>query len=166
MAKAKAICTCAKCGATYEVEAFRANRRDADNWKSWAESHYDECPDCYKARMLKEREEANEKAAAESRNAGIPELSGSEKQIAWANKIRKDFIDDRFPLDKLTDRGRECLYDFLNQHTDSKFWIENRFNKLDIQDMIHDLWSDKYAEGKRFNSSDWYEKNPVNQALS
>lgn len=43
------------------------------------------CPDCYK-----KQQEA--KAVATSNKLGLPDLEGSEKQIAWANKIRLQMI--------------------------------------------------------------------------
>ena len=164
MAKATAVCTCAKCGATFEVSAVKSNRREADNWKAWAESHYDECPDCYKARKQQEREAANVAAAEKARGAGLPDLSGSEKQIAWATKIRQDFVDDRFPVDKLTDDGRKCLIDFLGQHTDSRFWIDRRSDYLGLWNMVIDVWRDKYSNGKRYNSSAVYQYKTENTA--
>ena len=126
MAKATAVCTCAKCGATFEVTAAKYNRRKADSWKAWAESNYDECPDCYKIRKQQEREAANTAAAEKAKGAGLPDLTGSEKQIAWATKIRQDFIDEYFPLDQLTEEGRGILMIWLGEHPDSRFWIDNR----------------------------------------
>ena len=158
MAKAKVICTCAKCGATFEVTKDCYNRRDAEKWESWAGSHYDECPDCYKVRMQQEREAANAAAIEKSRGAGFPDLTGSEKQIAWAGSIRQRFVDDLFPLDKVTDRGLECLTEFMADHTDSRFWIDHRNNSLKIRDMVHDLWYEKYAEKKDWSSA-WFGKN-------
>ena len=54
MAKATAICTCATCGATFERTRIERNRREADSWKDWAESHFDECSACYKKRLREE----------------------------------------------------------------------------------------------------------------
>lgn len=81
MAKATALCTCAFCGAKFEKIAYKASRREADEWAAWAAKNFDQCPNCYK-----EGERANAKEAAES--AGLPALVGSPKQIAWAEGIR------------------------------------------------------------------------------
>ncbi len=149
MAKGTAECTCKYCGNKFTVSKTCSNRSDADNWEAWAEAHYDECPDCYKARMQREREEANRKAVADSVIAGLPELSGSEKQISWATKIRKDFIDERFPLDKLSDTGKDCLMDFMSSHKESRYWIDNRFSFGEIQNSIVDLWNNKYSDNTK-----------------
>lgn len=47
MAKATAICTCAECGTTFEKSTTKSNRREADNWESWAISNYTQCPQCW-----------------------------------------------------------------------------------------------------------------------
>lgn len=66
MAKATAQCTCKTCGKIYTATKICRNRRDADEWEQWATEHYDECPECYKARKQAEQEEANEQAARET----------------------------------------------------------------------------------------------------
>lgn len=58
MARATAICTCRKCGAKFEKATTMRNRRDANIWESWAEDHFDLCPDCDRQARW-EREKAN-----------------------------------------------------------------------------------------------------------
>ena len=140
MAKATATCTCAKCGATFEVTGVKSNRREADNWKAWAEAHFDECPDCFKSRKQQEREAANAAAAEKARGAGFPDLTGSPKQITWATKIRQDFIDEYFPFDKLADEGREFMLRFLSEKKESRFWIDNRDNTGSLYMKICKMW--------------------------
>lgn len=75
-----------KCGHTREVDL---------SWASWGvdgiieEKESELCPDCEHERLMKLQEEN-----------GLPELKGSEKQVAWAMKIRQDFLDS---LDRLHD---------------------------------------------------------------
>lgn len=57
MAKATAICTCATCGAEFEKTAVKQNRRDANDWKDWAERNYDQCPKCWGAEQRKKERE-------------------------------------------------------------------------------------------------------------
>lgn len=92
MAKAIAVCTCTTCGKTFEKTSVRSNRRDADSWEAWASNTFDECPDCYKLRKQQERELANKRAKERASELGLPELFGSEKQIAWATKIRDESL--------------------------------------------------------------------------
>lgn len=46
------------------------------------------CPDCYKAKIETKHAAESAKAAEEAKQAGLPALQGSEKQIAWAESIR------------------------------------------------------------------------------
>lgn len=92
MAIGYAECTCATCGETFTMRAEKQNRRSADSWAEWAKDNYTECSDCYRARRKKEREEQNSRAAAEAAEMGWPELTGSEKQVAWANTIREQMM--------------------------------------------------------------------------
>lgn len=56
MAKAKAYCKCATCGAEFVQTATKRNCREADEWAAWAVEHFDECPNCFAARMRAEEE--------------------------------------------------------------------------------------------------------------
>ena len=49
---------------------------------------------------------------------GMPQLSGSEKQVSWATKIRNEF------LSKISDI--ETKKRLIAKHLSSKFWIDNR----------------------------------------
>lgn len=114
------------------------NRRDADSWESWAEyGGIDECPDCREARIQCERDEANAAAKAAAEKAGLPELSGSEKQIAWATTIRQKALDKiNEAWSGVTPQSREELeakerFDrFIAWLTTTKvtarWWIDNR----------------------------------------
>lgn len=46
------------------------------------------CPDCYRAEITAERERRNASAAETNRGNGLPELTGTPKQVAWAESIR------------------------------------------------------------------------------
>ena len=60
MAKAIAICTCEKCGNTFERTNICYNRRDADSWEAWAKDHFTLCPECYAAEKAAQMAEAND----------------------------------------------------------------------------------------------------------
>lgn len=51
------------------------------------------CPDCYKAKLEAERQKQNAEAAEANQTAGLPKLEGTEKQIAWAETIRKSILE-------------------------------------------------------------------------
>jgi hypothetical protein len=77
---------CADCGDEYSVQMY-GNRRDRDrrirNWNGV-------CDEC----LEKQREKARQEAAEEAEQWGLPELNGSEKQIAWAITIRMRILND------------------------------------------------------------------------
>ncbi len=146
MAKATANCTCATCGKAFEKEVEGRNRKDADNKAEWAAQHFDECPICYHARIERERQEAHDTAEKEAKDAGLPDLVGSEKQVAWATTIRhtcyskasealsgaekelekrKTSGKDTTRTEKRIDLYRDFAR-FLLSHTAAHWWIDNR----------------------------------------
>lgn len=46
------------------------------------------CYECYKAKQAKQRAAESQAAAEAAKSAGLPALTGSEKQVAWAETIR------------------------------------------------------------------------------
>jgi len=68
---------------------------------------------------------AAEKAALEAKYTATienpPALKGSEKQVAWASKIRGAFI-EFYQV-----RRREYCGDEVLAHLDAKYWIDNRY---------------------------------------
>nr|DAO36047.1 MAG TPA: hypothetical protein [Caudoviricetes sp.] len=87
------------------------------------------CPECYKAQKEAERKAENEKAAEAAKNRGTQELSGSSKQIAWANTIREKalkYIDEKMNLE---DERVKKLIEYINNSTITKsasWWIDRR----------------------------------------
>ena len=89
------------------------------------------CPECAAAQRAKEEEEAIVAAKA----SGLPELEGSEKQVAWATRIRQNAInefagwgDEDFEVlysDKTKDQVKE-LFEAALKQTRATFWINNR----------------------------------------
>lgn len=141
MAKATAECTCRKCGGEFTKVTYKQNRRLADEWEEWAPTYFDLCEDCYK-------EEQDQEIA--ERAEGLPELSGSEKQIAWAIKIR-----DKFVRKKNESENRKDLFlilDFMLQHEDqASFWIDHRH---DEDTMFYKM----YAKDWKEEIMKWFEK--------
>ena len=167
MAKAVAICRCATCGKEFELSAVKQNRREADKWEEWAVSYYDECAECYQKRKERQREEENQKAAEMATEAGLPKLTGSEKQVAWAESIRMGFYQvtaaemeraqEKFARtkDERKERWRkrlEGMTEFRNwifSHDDARFWIDHRgtFTTIDGGLLTAELnLSDLYAQ--------------------
>lgn len=97
MAIAKAKCTCSKCGAGFEMTKNLYNRKEADSWAKAAPEYYTECPDCYANR--KRTEYASSIPAKEEKLSvlNLPQISGvSDKQIAYANNLRREYAANYF----------------------------------------------------------------------
>lgn len=139
MAKATITCTCPECGTTFTWSVICHNRREADNWESY---HADEattrlCPECYRkaaaARRQQEREAENAAAAETAGKLGLPAITGTEKQVAWATTIRQRAIDNALLASAgrtssgMTDKGRAFIAGIIAQMSaEAKWWIDHR----------------------------------------
>ncbi len=102
------------------------------------------CPKCLDAQRAKAAAEAAEKNASN----GLPQLTGSPKQISWAEIIRSKIVNDslaflekmpapeqvhaehpEIPLESLIEWKRkvERLYQDLIHHDKASWWIENKY---------------------------------------
>lgn len=87
MARVKINLICCDCGESFEHIHFCNNRRDADSYETWARDNITQCPACYrKAQLAKKLEGLN-----------LPEITGgTEKQIAYARKLRDEKVSDNY----------------------------------------------------------------------
>lgn len=107
------------CGHTV-VHNIVGKHTDRDSKAQWLEST--DCPECY-AKIKQEQREASD-AAAIAASEACGELSGSEKQIAWAHKIRGKTLERA----KKIFEGKEydlCLQLFAAANS-AKWWIDNK----------------------------------------
>lgn len=108
------------------------------------------CPECYRKKKETERAEINKEAERKSDAEGLPKLTGSEKQIAWANTLRlKELksIDEWIEEIRIEGRAGGIVRSsdggkyispaaemtegkkFLMQNMqEAKFWIDSRFS--------------------------------------
>ena len=98
------------------------------------------CPACYAKMKREEREESRKEEAQVN---GFPELSGSEKQINWANEIRSRFFRDLTNAiqgvkinDKIQAQIDESMEMFRNVN-EARFWIDNRENAVSFLKMLN-----------------------------
>lgn len=84
-----------------EVVQLVGLQKERDRKLAWLEQQV--CPACVQAERVKVAQGLVEMQSA----AGLPSLSGSEKQITWAAQIRHDFL---FACDKIDKRLQECVY--------------------------------------------------------
>ncbi len=110
------------------------------------------CPECHKKEKQAELQRRMIDAEEKSKNMDLPTLTGTEKQIAWANTLRVKIIEkiensiaktDESKLNNFlfcrrdgskeiisTTKGEMmCALDYaVKKYTDARFWIDNRDN--------------------------------------
>jgi hypothetical protein len=89
-----------------------------DSFEAQVRRHDEIMAEVYAKRAAEKVEKERQYAEA---FANPPALRGSEKQIAWASKIRSAFI-EFYQV-----RRREYCGDEVLTHTDASYWIENRY---------------------------------------
>lgn len=71
------------------------------------------CEECSNKKMAQYNKEDSEKY-------GFPELTGTEKQILWANKVRLEFFRGCIEQEIVPD-------EVIQNETNAKFWMDNRY---------------------------------------
>lgn len=124
-----------------EIHQLYGPHKSRDSKISWLETRL--CGECYQQELQAARKTQNEQAAAANQAKGLPTLNGSEKQIAWAESIRKPVIDTLAQVElclsaKLTSEISEIarlelrdaldlLIDEIGGETSASKWIDRRF---------------------------------------
>lgn len=129
------------------------------------------CPECYKKQMETEREKENEESRKISEEMNLPELTGTPKQIAWANTLRLEAL-NKFheEAEHIRSRKKKTYYttddeerislkdviddmeNALVHITDATFWINYRTAPFGVYireayDIIKDRDNTKDQEG-------------------
>lgn len=95
------------------------------------------CSACYQAQKeqdARQREDDNAAAATENAEMGLVALSGSDKQILWAEAIRKTA---RTALSGIVKADRaDVVFALLNLPTTASWWIDHRRNESDAPSWI------------------------------
>ena len=121
------------CGHTETVELF-GKTSERERKIAWMEGNC-LCPSCYKEKQQKE-------AAA----FDLPALTGTPKQVAWAESLRNGVF-EKLEFEKLT-RGKNPTDEFLawlKDQTESRFWIDNRGASIAL---LEKKWKNKKEETK------------------
>lgn len=136
MAVVKLTLVCKTCGCEFTHRHECYNREQAESYEEWARENIDTCPDCYREEKRTAEEKKIESGILEILEADgvkieLAELEGSEKQIAWANKIRNEALYNLLKLykekgGKLEQSSVDKVADMINGKTAAKWWIENR----------------------------------------
>ena len=117
-----------KCGHTEEVQLYgkESERQRKIDW--------DKTNDCPKCRAMEAKEAA--------KTAGLPELTGSDKQITWASEIRNtalEVLDKAMPMFKpeMLETFTGLRSQWLNKETSASYWIDNREDLDDARYIIN-----------------------------
>lgn len=118
-----------KCGHDEMKELFGSNKEREK--KIWYFKNCCMCEECEK----KAREEANAKVDEESKKLALPQLNGTEKQVAWANSIRSNMIKKlETELSKYKDSKnyniKNIVLAFINMKINARWFIDNRDNTI------------------------------------
>ena len=119
---------CGKCGRRFERQKMCRSQNAAGKYEDWVYKNMTLCPKCWF--NAKREDELKERAEKEKRDEEITRgvkfsafVFGSEKQIAWAEKIRRGAVASLL-ADK---RGlSEDTLAHINAITDSRWWISIR----------------------------------------
>ena len=97
------------------------------------------CSECYAKRKQERYNERNQAHAEEAKSAGLPALTGTEKQIAWAETLRVELYKKWIKEAQIYKNPAETvkrLNAMTLAETSAKFWIDHRhdwvFAALDI----------------------------------
>lgn len=153
------------CGHEEQIQIYGTNAHGERDRTAAYEAERD-CTDCYQVRIARERREANALAAEQATAQGLPVLTGSPKQIAWAETLRAQAMDkvaaERDEIRRLTSRAAagagptggfyalmrensaalDHIEAKLREITNSRWWIDNRgyaTNKMVIHIAARDL---------------------------
>lgn len=80
------------CGHEADIQLFGNTASRERKIRYYEESGL--CPACYKKQLEESKRELASNTAKMADDLGLPKLNGSEKQIAWADKIRVSLISD------------------------------------------------------------------------
>lgn len=129
MAKYEGTYACGHDGVVNVIGKMSERQRKAD----YAFSHL--CPKCAKEEKERKIAEENKKSKELSEEYGFPNLTGTEKQVAWGNTIRLGFYNE-FENDR-------TAQSIIENETTASFWLDlDRF--ISKQDLLR-----KYKRTKR-----------------
>lgn len=125
MAQARIEIICTECGCKFTHRKNCYNRDAVTRYEEWAAENITICPECYVKQKRAEERAALDAKTAEANKAiegmTLSELTGSEKQIAWATDIRA-----RAAATCKAAGGNDKFWELFNSKTEAKWWIDNR----------------------------------------
>jgi len=123
------------CGHEGKIQVFGALKDR--QWKiNWTFSGL--CPECYKQKLADEKAKINAQAMEAAKEMELPELQGTEKQVAWANTLRLELIKKFDDIDADELNPEKITYDelmrvkdyILETKTKASWYIDHRNKSL------------------------------------
>lgn len=138
------------CGHTESVQ-IAGKTSDRDRQVAHEESRL--CYACYQAQKAAERAAESAKAAAEAATSGFLALTGTEKQIAWAETIRKAHHDSltAAAANAITPAIKDLFDEEIQRYmaeTSAHAWIERRNETRDARWLASQLQARMMTEPK------------------
>lgn len=91
------------------------------------------CYECYQKQLAEQREKENREAAEAARAMNLPQLTGTEKQVAWAETIRQKMLADidKFVYGRIKPEHRNDIrikepVRAIQAKTSASWWIDHR----------------------------------------
>ena len=156
---------CRKCGKSFEWRKKCISSKEAAEMVEWATSgNVTICPDCYRKEMQikKDSNKAETKAKTEKFledfEAKLPELTGSSRQVDWANSIRDNVMDQiaKFLSKRLTPDNPEqkrLVIILTTSVTDAAIWIKSR-SAFDYAETEQDTYNELVKMINNISSAD------------
>lgn len=128
MALAKITITCERCGKDFIHRRQMRNATEVEKYEAWAAENITMCPECYRKQMQEEQDAKNAEKASNALGTDMPELRGSEKQIAWAVSIRNSKIADFSRDYRLNNNDVLMLTEAVRSDDalNASWWIDHR----------------------------------------
>jgi len=139
------------CGHTF-IKYLSGNSSKRASYVRWAEDNL-LCPECFQAKVDQDRQDKTLAAKTEAKEKGLPDLEGTEKQVAWALVIRETKIKrieelvgliakgnfyqntERCSIPELLVTCKECYKNYTEIKTTAKWFIDYRA-QLDIENIF------------------------------
>lgn len=93
------------------------------------------CPGCYKEYARAEARRKNDEAISAT-GATLPQLTGTEKQVAWAEDIRAEAVAKAIKRLKDDVDKPAIVADLCAGKTEAKWWIDSRFGVIFPEERI------------------------------
>ena len=123
--------------------------------RQWiVDKHFERlCSACYEEHLVAERARINAEAEKKAKEMELPILTGSDKQVQWANTLRQNLIDEvEKKMEKIEefkgnrDLANQIFAYMLETKTQATWYIENRLMADHLERLFRDLQSEMPAD--------------------